>query len=106
MRMCILAGKLLKLRHFEAQGKNIRTVDGLAQGATLHPVQQAFVDNDALMCGFCTPGFVMSTVALLEKTPSPTPMQVKKALDGNMCRCGTNIGLLKAALSVKGVSRG
>ena len=98
----------------EEQGKNIRTVDGLsgpntpfdyAQGK-LHPVQQAFCDNDGLMCGFCTPGFVMATVALLEKNPNPTPEQAKKALDGNLCRCGTNIGVLKAALSAKGVTRG
>jgi xanthine dehydrogenase YagT iron-sulfur-binding subunit len=90
----------------EAQGRNIRTVDGLATGDALHPVQQAFCDHDGLMCGFCTPGFVMATVALLEKTPNPTPEQAKKALDGNLCRCGTNIGVLKAALSAKGVSRG
>lgn len=90
----------------EAQGRNIRTVDGLSQGATLHPVQQAFCDHDGLMCGFCTPGFVMATVALLEKNPNPTPEQAKRALDGNLCRCGTNIGVLKAALSAKGVSRG
>jgi xanthine dehydrogenase YagT iron-sulfur-binding subunit len=90
----------------EAQGKNIRTVDGLANGNTLHPVQQAFCDNDGLMCGFCTPGFVMATVALLEKNPNPTAEQAKRALDGNLCRCGTNIGVLKAALSAKGVTRG
>jgi xanthine dehydrogenase YagT iron-sulfur-binding subunit len=90
----------------EAQGKNIRTVDGLAKGNTLHPVQQAFCDHDGLMCGFCTPGFVMATVALLERNPNPTPEQAKRALDGNLCRCGTNIGVLKAALSAKGVARG
>ena len=90
----------------EAQGRNIRTVDGLAKGNTLHPVQQAFCDHDGLMCGFCTPGFVMSTVALLEKNPNPTAEQAKQALDGNLCRCGTNIGVLKAALSAKGVARG
>ena len=90
----------------EAQGRNIRTVDGLASSSTLHPVQQAFCDNDGLMCGFCTPGFVMATVALLEKNPNPTPDQAKKALDGNLCRCGTNIGVLRAALSVKGGIRG
>ena len=90
----------------EAQGRNIRTVEGLAQGDTLHPVQQAFCDHDASMCGFCTPGFVMSTVALLEKTPNPTPEQAKRALDGNICRCGTNVGLLKAALGTTGVRRG
>ena len=90
----------------EAQGKNIRTVDGLAKGNVLHPVQQAFCDNDGLMCGFCTPGFVMATVALLERHPNPTPEQARRALDGNLCRCGTNIGVLKAALSAKGVTRG
>jgi len=90
----------------EAQGRNVRTVEGLSQGDTLHPVQQAFCDHDGLMCGFCTPGFVMSTVALLERIPNPTVAQVKKALDGNLCRCGTNIGVLKAALSAKGVNRG
>jgi xanthine dehydrogenase YagT iron-sulfur-binding subunit len=90
----------------EAQGKNIRTVDGLAQGNQLHPVQQAFCDHDGLMCGFCTPGFVMATVALLEKVPNPTPEQARKALDGNLCRCGTNIGVLRAALAVKGGARG
>jgi xanthine dehydrogenase YagT iron-sulfur-binding subunit len=90
----------------EAQGKNIRTVDGLSQGAALHPVQQAFCDHDGLMCGFCTPGFVMATVALLERTPNPTPEQARKALDGNLCRCGTNIGVLRAALAVKGGARG
>ena len=90
----------------EAQGKQIRTVDGLANGATLHPVQQAFCDRDALMCGFCTPGFVMATVALLEKHPNPTPAQVKKGLDGNICRCGTFTRIMEAATSVKGVARG
>lgn len=90
----------------EAQDRNIRTVEGLAQGDALHPVQQAFCDHDASMCGFCTPGFVMTTVALLEATPNPTPEQARRALDGNVCRCGTNVGLLKAALGAKGVTRG
>src|SRR5712675_3490401 len=89
----------------EAQGKQIRTVDGLANGATLHPVQQAFCDRDALMCGFCTPGFVMATVALVEKYPNPTPAQVKRGLDGNICRCGTFTRIMEAAQSVgNGVS--
>lgn len=92
----------------EAQGRNIRTVEGLAsvRPGALHPVQQAFCDHDGLMCGFCTPGFVMATVALLEKNPNPTLEQAKRALDGNLCRCGTNIGVLRAALSAKGVTRG
>ena len=90
----------------DVQGKQIRNVDGLANGSTLHPVQQAFCDKDALMCGFCTPGFVMASVALLESTPHPTPEQIKKGLDGNICRCGTFSRIFEAVSSVKGVSRG
>jgi len=90
----------------EVQGKAIRTVDGLASGSTLHPVQQAFVEHDALMCGFCTPGFIMASVGLLEKNPNPTPDQIKKGLDGNICRCGTFSRILEAVSSVKGVPRG
>ena len=90
----------------EVQGKQIRTVDGLANGASLHPVQQAFCDVDALMCGFCTPGFVMASVALLEKNPNPTPEQVRKGLDGNICRCGTFVRIMEAATTAKVVARG
>ncbi len=90
----------------DVQGRQIRTIDGLAQGTVLHPVQQAFVDHDALMCGFCTPGFVMASVALLEKHPNPTREQARKGLDGNICRCGTFTRVLEATLSVKGVARG
>ena len=91
----------------EVQGKRIRTVDGLASAnGTLHPVQQAFCDKDALMCGFCTPGFVMASVGLLEKHPNPTPEQIKKGLDGNICRCGTFNRVFEAVSSVKGVRRG
>jgi xanthine dehydrogenase YagT iron-sulfur-binding subunit len=93
----------------EVQGKQIRTVDGVASAdGTLHPVQQAFCDKDALMCGFCTPGFVMATVALLEKHPNPTPEQAKKGLDGNICRCGTFVRVMEAAMASAGkvVARG
>jgi xanthine dehydrogenase YagT iron-sulfur-binding subunit len=91
----------------EVQGKKIRTVEGLASAnGQLHPVQQAFCDKDALMCGFCTPGFVMASVGLLERNPNPTPEQIKKGLDGNICRCGTFSRVFEAVSSVKGVSRG
>jgi aerobic-type carbon monoxide dehydrogenase small subunit (CoxS/CutS family) len=90
----------------EVQGKRIRTVDGLSSGATLHPVQQAFCDKDALMCGFCTPGFIMASVGLLEKHPNATPEQIRKGLDGNICRCGTFNRIFEAVSSVKGVRRG
>jgi xanthine dehydrogenase YagT iron-sulfur-binding subunit len=78
----------------EVQGKQIRSVDGLA-----------IVDTDGLMCGFCTPGFVVATVALLERTPNPTLAQAKKGLDGNICRCGTFVRIMEAALKAKGVAR-
>ena len=90
----------------EAQGKEIRTVEGLVAGTVLHPVQQALCDHDGTMCGFCTPGFVMSAVSLLERHPSPTPEQARAALDGNICRCGTYPQVLEAVLDTKGVRRG
>src|SRR4051794_8777282 len=86
----------------DVQGKQIRTVDGLASpSGALHPVQQAFCDVDALMCGFCTPGFVVATVALLEKYPNATPEQMRKGLDGNICRCGTFVRIMEAANQAK-----
>src|SRR6266446_7646423 len=88
----------------EVQGKQIRTVDGLSTGNTLHPVQQAFCDVDALMCGFCTPGFVVATVAVLEKYPNATREQISRGLDGNICRCGTFVRIMDAALKAKGVT--
>ena len=91
----------------EVQGKQVRTVEGLASSDRLHAVQQAFCDKDALMCGFCTPGFVMATVALLEKHPNPTPEQARRGLDGNICRCGTFVRVMEAALAAgKAVARG
>jgi len=93
----------------EAQGKAIRTVESFTQGTVLHPVQQAFCDHDGLMCGFCTPGFVVSAVAFLEKNPKPSREQARKALDGNICRCGTYQRVLEAVLDPKasaGVKRG
>jgi xanthine dehydrogenase YagT iron-sulfur-binding subunit len=90
----------------EMQGRAIRTVESFTQGTVLHPVQQAFCETDGLMCGFCTPGFVVSAVALLEKNPKPTPEQAKAALAGNICRCGTYTRVLEAVLTTKGVTRG
>ena len=80
----------------DAQGRKITTVESLEQNGKLHPVQQAFVDNDAQQCGFCTPGFVMACKAFLDKTPNPTPEQVERGLGGNLCRCGTYVGVRAA----------
>jgi xanthine dehydrogenase YagT iron-sulfur-binding subunit len=87
----------------EAQGHTITTIEGLAKNGKLTPVQQAFIEQDALMCGYCTPGFVMSVTALLKKNPHPTPEDVKHACSGNLCRCGTYPRVLQAALKAAGV---
>jgi xanthine dehydrogenase YagT iron-sulfur-binding subunit len=79
-----------------AQGRAIRTVEGLEKDGKLHPVQEEFIHCDGMMCGFCTPGFVMSGVALLERKPDATRQEIRKALDGNICRCGTQCGALEA----------
>lgn len=73
----------------DAQGKQITTVEGLADGENLHPVQEAFIKHDALMCGFCTPGFVVASAALLGENANPTLEEIKVGLSGNTCRCGT-----------------
>ena len=72
----------------QAEGKDILTVEGLASGDKLHPVQQAFIDKDGYQCGFCTPGFIMSSVALLNKNKQPSLDEIKAGLAGNLCRCG------------------
>jgi xanthine dehydrogenase YagT iron-sulfur-binding subunit len=86
----------------EAQGRRIRTVEGLERNGALHPVQQAFWDNDAQQCGFCTPGFVMACTALLEKHPNPTDEQIKMGVGGNLCRCGTYHGIKGAIAQASG----
>ena len=84
----------------EVQGKAITTVESISQGGALHPIQHAFVDNDASQCGFCTPGFVVATKALLDKHPNPTPEQIRHGLSGNLCRCGTYHGIRHAMAQV------
>jgi aerobic-type carbon monoxide dehydrogenase small subunit (CoxS/CutS family) len=86
----------------DSQSAKITTVEGLAKNGKLSPVQQAFIEQDALMCGFCTPGFIMSVTALLKQNPHPTAEQVKHACSGNLCRCGTYPRVLQAALKAAG----
>jgi aerobic-type carbon monoxide dehydrogenase small subunit (CoxS/CutS family) len=86
----------------EARGREITTVEGLGSPDDLHPVQAAFVENDAQQCGFCTPGLVVACAALLERNPNPTEEEVNRALGGNLCRCGTYAGIRKVVLGKEG----
>jgi len=82
----------------EAQGRNIRTVEGLANGTALHPLQQKFLEHASLQCGICTPGILMSAAALLEQNPEPSEQDVRYALAGNLCRCTGYDKIVKAVL--------
>ena len=86
----------------EAQGREITTIEGLAKNGKLSPVQQAFWDRDALQCGYCTPGFIMSVTALLKFNPHPTADEIKHGCAGNLCRCGTHPHIIQAALQASG----
>ena len=82
----------------DAVGRQIQTLEGISQNGKPHPVSQAFVNNDAQQCGYCTPGFVMAAKGFLDKHPNPSYEDVKKGLGGNLCRCGTYVGVRKAVL--------
>ena len=108
----IVGGKVMyscTVLAIDAQGKDIQTIEGIAAPGKLHPVSAAFVNHDAQQCGYCTPGFVMATKGFLDRNPNPTQEQVEKGLSGNLCRCGTYVGVRKAALEaakeMKGGSR-
>ena len=84
----------------EANGHEVLTVEGLAQGDKLHPVQQAFIDHGALQCGFCTPGFLMSAKVLLDRNPNPTEQEIRLNLAGNLCRCTGYDKIVRAVLTL------
>jgi xanthine dehydrogenase YagT iron-sulfur-binding subunit len=105
----ILDGKPVyacNLLAIQAEGHDIVTVEGLSHDGELHPVMAAFVEHDAQQCGFCTPGFVVACKAFLDKHPNPTFDEIEEGLGGNLCRCGTYVGVrqavLEAAKSMKG----
>ena len=83
----------------QAEGANVVTIEGLAQGAELHPVQEAFREHHGLQCGFCTPGMIMSAADLLQKQPNPSEHEVREWLEGNICRCTGYHNIVKAVLA-------
>ena len=84
------------------QNKPVTTLEGLGTTKKLHKIQQAFIDEQAVQCGYCINGMIMTTKALLDKTPKPTDTEIKRALDGNLCRCGTHIRILRAVKRASG----
>jgi len=99
MRSCLMFA-------VQAQGKNIRTVEGLANGAELHPLQRAFIENHGLQCGFCTPGFLMLAVSVLEKNPNIGDDELLDVLSSNLCRCTGYQNILKAVKAAAAELRG
>jgi aerobic-type carbon monoxide dehydrogenase small subunit (CoxS/CutS family) len=90
----------------DVAGKKITTIEGLEKSGKLHPVQQAFVENDALQCGYCTPGMIMNAVGLLNKNPEPTQQEIIEGMEDNLCRCGAHIRIVKAIDSAAKVMKG
>jgi len=88
------------------RGKDILTIEGLEKNGKLHPIQESFVKHGAVQCGFCTPGMVMSAKALLDRNPDPTEEEIKRALEGNLCRCTGYTKIVEAVKNVKNISGG
>ena len=80
----------------DADGHDVETIEGLSDGTELHPIQQSYLDEGAVQCGFCTPGFIMTTKALLKETPAPTEQEIREYLNGNLCRCTGYVNIVKA----------
>jgi carbon-monoxide dehydrogenase small subunit len=88
----------------QAEGSTVMTIEGLAQGGRLHPVQEAFREHHGLQCGFCTPGMIMTAVDMLKRIPNPTEEQVRENLEGNLCRCTGYHNIVKAIMAAAGSS--
>jgi carbon-monoxide dehydrogenase small subunit len=89
----------------DAQGKDILTIEGMASGSELHPIQKAFVDYGAIQCGFCSPGMILTVKALLDRNPNPTEEEVREAISGNLCRCTGYVKIIEAAMVAVGQGR-
>jgi aerobic-type carbon monoxide dehydrogenase small subunit (CoxS/CutS family) len=84
----------------DVAGKTVTTIEGLAAGEKLHPIQQAFMEHDALQCGYCTPGMIVTAVGLLAENPQASDAEIIDGMDGNLCRCGAHKRILEAVRSV------
>jgi carbon-monoxide dehydrogenase small subunit len=87
----------------QVDGHEIMTIEGLATNGTMHPVQEAFHEQHGLQCGYCTPGFIMAAVSLLEETPNPSEQEIRHALEGNLCRCTGYHNIIRAVQTAAGV---
>jgi aerobic-type carbon monoxide dehydrogenase small subunit (CoxS/CutS family) len=90
----------------EAAGRKVVTIEGLAKNGKLHPLQEAFIQHDALQCGFCTPGMIIRAVGLLARNPEPTRREIIEGMDENLCRCGAHVRIVQAIESAAGKMKG
>lgn len=90
----------------EVTGKRVVTIEGLATNGKLHPVQKAFVEHDALQCGYCTPGMIMNAAGLLLKNPTPSVQEIKDSMENNLCRCGAHLRIVEAVQSASNEMKG
>ncbi|HUV54306.1 MAG TPA: (2Fe-2S)-binding protein [Candidatus Krumholzibacteriaceae bacterium] len=89
----------------DCDGRTVETIEGLSDGGSLHPIQDAYLEEGAIQCGYCTPGFVMTTKALLEENPDPSEVEIREYLKGNLCRCTGYVNIVKAVQSAAGKMR-
>ena len=89
----------------DVNGSSVTTIEGLANNGSLHPVQQAFIDQEALQCGYCTPGMILTALALLHKNPTPSEVAIMDEMDGNLCRCGSYKRIVQAIQSAANVRK-
>lgn len=90
----------------DIQGKQVMTIEGLARNGNLHPLQEAFIEHDALQCGYCTPGMIINAYSLLQKNPKPTRQQIIQGMDENLCRCGAHVRIIQAIQTASATSAG
>jgi len=98
-----VAQRSCQLRLADVNGTSVITIEGLANNDSLHPVQQAFIDEEALQCGYCTPGMILTALALLHKNPTPTEAEIVEEMDNNLCRCGSYKRITRAIKSAANV---